>query len=219
VPGLDLAGFNAPCRTVGGDYYDFIEFKDGRVAVVLGDVAGKGMSAALLMSSLQARVQLLTEETPDLAELTSRLDRSIASRCPSNRFITFFICLVDPKTGNLIYCNAGHNPAIIVRASGEVETLEAVGTVLGILPELGYSERHGTLGRGDLIAIYSDGVTEAVDLQDAEFGQDRLTEILVENRHESAEAIISAVNDSLADWCSSAPVADDITLVITRRID
>jgi serine phosphatase RsbU (regulator of sigma subunit) len=217
MPGLDLAGHNAPCRTVGGDYFDFIVYPDGRLAIFLGDVAGKGMSAALLMSSLQARVQLLTEEPMRLCELMARLDRSIAAKCPSNRFVSLFACLIDAATGDTVYCNAGHNPALLVRATGEIERLEAVGTVLGILPDLGYEESAVTLGPGDLIAIYSDGVTEATDPDEQEFGERRLGEVLRENRHCGAATIVGAVNRAVELWSRSAPAEDDVTLVVARR--
>ncbi len=134
LPGVDLAGYNAPCRTVGGDYFDFLTYPDGRVAMLVGDVAGKGMPAALLMSSLQARAQVLFDDPTDLAALVTRLNRIISSNCPSNRFISFFIGVLDPKTGELIYVNAGHNPPLLARRGGEVEKLEGTGLLLGILP-------------------------------------------------------------------------------------
>jgi serine phosphatase RsbU (regulator of sigma subunit)/pSer/pThr/pTyr-binding forkhead associated (FHA) protein len=218
VDGLELAGHNAPCRTVGGDYYDFIRYPDGRLALVLGDVAGKGMAAAMLMSNLQARVQLLTEDPPPLGALITRLDRSLQANCPSNRFITFFMCVVDPITGEIAHCNAGHNPALLVRASGEVEPLEAVGTVLGILPHLGYEERVGRLEVGDLIAIYSDGVTEATGRDGNEFGQTRLADLVVDKRSDPAPEIVRAVRRALRDWCASDVAEDDVTLIVARRV-
>jgi sigma-B regulation protein RsbU (phosphoserine phosphatase) len=118
LPGLDLAGHNAPCRTVGGDYYDFFPYPNGRVAMVLGDVSGKGMPASLLMMSLQARVQVLIEEPENLGVVMTRLNRLTATTCPSNRFITFFMCLLDGATGDLIFANAGHNPPLIMRMAG-----------------------------------------------------------------------------------------------------
>jgi serine phosphatase RsbU (regulator of sigma subunit) len=217
IAGLELAGYNAPCRTVGGDYYDFIPYGEGRLALVLGDVAGKGMAAAMLMSSLQARVRLLTETPGPLAALMNRLDRSIAATCPRNRFITLFLCILDPASGEAVYCNAGHNPALLVRSTGEVETLEAVGTVLGILPDLGYEEQHDRFGDGDLIAIYSDGVTEATGRDGEEFGQQRLAELLVKMRDRNAEDIVKAVTDALDSWCLSDVSEDDVTLVVARR--
>ncbi len=218
VPGLDLAGHNAPCLTVGGDYYDFIPYADGRLALVLGDVAGKGMAAALLMSNLQARVQLLTEESLPLDALMSRLDRSMAAKCPANRFITLFICVIDPRTGDTRYCSAGHNPAIVVRASGEVETLAAVGTVLGVLPELGYAEHAARLEPGDAIAIYSDGITEARGADDEEFGEARLARLLVARRGDPAEHIVAAVLQAVGEWCPAEEPDDDITLIVARRV-
>jgi serine phosphatase RsbU (regulator of sigma subunit)/pSer/pThr/pTyr-binding forkhead associated (FHA) protein len=219
LPGLDLAGHNAASRTVGGDYYDFLPYDDGRVAVVLGDVAGKGMSAALLMSNLQARVQILAEYPSDLGVLMSRLDQSIAANCPSNRFITLFFGVIEPEAGRLLYCNAGHNPPLIVHGSGEVERLKAEGTVLGILPELGYVERNHPFDAGDLIAIYSDGVTEAESPQGEEFGEERLAKLLTDMRTEPAETIVQGVLGAVKEFTADAPPADDITLVIARRLE
>jgi hypothetical protein len=141
LPGVDLAGYNAPCRTVGGDYYDFLTYPDGRVAMLVGDVAGKGMPAALLMSSLQARAQVLFDDPTDLAALVTRLNRIIASNCPSNRFISFFIGVLDPKTGDLTYVNAGHNPPLLAKRNGGVEKLEGTGLILGILASAKFDQR------------------------------------------------------------------------------
>ena len=133
---VSLAGHNASCRTVGGDYYDFLPYADGRVGLVLGDVSGKGIPAAILMASLQARVHLLAEEPTDLSHMMSRLNRILAGHCPSNRFVSLFFCVSNPATGELVYCNAGHNPPLLLRRSGEVERLAGSGPVLGILPDV-----------------------------------------------------------------------------------
>ncbi len=124
LPAADLAGYNAACRTVGGDYYDFFPYRDGRVALALGDVSGKGMPASLMMMALHARVQVLAEEPGDLGAFMTRLNKATCSKCPSNRFITFFFCILDASTGALTFANAGHNPPIVVRDSGEAEMLE-----------------------------------------------------------------------------------------------
>jgi len=116
IRGLDVAGHNAPCRTVGGDYYDFFPYGSSRIAMVLGDVSGKGMPASLLMMGLQARVQVLIEEPKSLADVMTRLNRITSANCPSNRFISLFFCILDGDTGELIFCNAGHNPPVLVRA-------------------------------------------------------------------------------------------------------
>jgi len=216
VAGVDLAGHNAASRTVGGDYYDFIPYPDGRVAVVLGDVAGKGMSAALLMSNLQARVQILAEDPGDLAGLMHRLDQSIAANSPENRFVTLFFGLIDPAAGRLVYSNAGHNPPLLIRATGEEERLEAAGTVLGIVPEIGYEEQSRELRPGDTLAIYSDGVTEAESPEGEEFGEQRLADLLTEHRTEPAAQIVERVLQAVSEWTADAPPADDVTLVVAR---
>lgn len=216
VPGIDLAGHNAPCRTVGGDYYDFIPYSDGRVAVVLGDVAGKGMSAALLMSNLQARVQILAEDPSDLSGLMGRLDQSVAINCPDNRFITMFMAVLDPENEQLLFCNAGHNPPLLIHPSAEVERLKAVGTALGILPGLSYKEESRKFGPGDLLAIYSDGVTESENPEGEEYGENRLAELLAANRGESAEDLVERVLQAIDDWTGGTPAVDDVTLVVVR---
>jgi len=204
VKGLDAAGYNAPCYTVGGDYYDFICYADGRIAVVLADVAGKGIEAALLMSNLQAAVQILAEEPPNLKNVMARLDRSVSANCPSNRFITMFFAVFDPAENSMDYCNAGHNPALIIRASGEVEWLKAQGTVLGILPQLGYEARRVAFEPGDMFAVYSDGVTEAESGEGEEYGEERLAELLDVHRSRPAQAVLHAVNETLREWTEDA---------------
>src|ERR1041385_1955005 len=121
VPGADLAGFNAACRTVGGDYYDFFPYSEGRVGMALGDVSGKGMPASLMMMQLHARVQMLAESPGDLGSLMVRLNKATCAKCLSNRFITFFFAILDAASGDVRYSNAGHNPPIVIRASGEAQ--------------------------------------------------------------------------------------------------
>jgi len=219
VAGVDLAGYNAACHGVGGDYYDFLPYPDGRVGVLVGDVAGKGMPASLLMSSLQARVQVLFEEPTDLAAQVTRLNRIITSNCPSNRFITFFIGIFDPKTGELIYVNAGHNPPLVTHASGSVEKLEATGLILGILPMAVYQQGVCRLAPGDAVLLFSDGVTEAVRPDaDEEFGEERLAQVLAGLREQSADSIIACINQKVEEFTGGAPPADDITLVVAKRL-
>lgn len=218
VPGADLAGYNAACRTVGGDYYDFFPYPDGRVGLALGDVSGKGMPASLMMMGLQARVQVLAEEPEDLGAFMMRLNKATCVKCPSNRFITFFFCVVDMATGELRFANAGHNPPILVRASGEVKMLEGGGPVLGILPIAPYQEEAERLEPGDMLVVYSDGVTEATNLNYDEFDEERLIEVLRRNRTEPAVAIVEAVTKALAEFTGTAPQADDITLVVAKRV-
>jgi serine phosphatase RsbU (regulator of sigma subunit) len=218
VRGLDLAGHNAPCRTVGGDYFDFFRYGESRVAMVLGDVSGKGMPASLLMMGLQARVQVLIEEPKSLAEVMTRLNRITSANCPSNRFISLFFCILDGDTGELTYCNAGHNPPLIVRKSGAVEEITGGGPVLGILRSIEYHEQRVRLDEGDALVIYSDGVTEASNPQGDEFETDRLGEAVARSRTQPAGVILSDVNRAVADFTAGAPQSDDITLIVARRI-
>ena len=217
VAGADLAGFNAPCRTVGGDYYDFFPYGEGRVGLALGDVSGKGMPASLMMMALHARVQVLAADPGGLATFMTRLNKATCANCPSNRFITFFFCVLDASTGALAFANAGHNPPIVMRASGEAEMLEGGGPVLGVLPIAPYSEMHAQLERGDMLVLYSDGVTEATDLAFEEFGEARFIEVLRGHRTRPAAEVVAAVVNSLGEFAAGAPQADDITLVVAQR--
>jgi len=216
--GMEVAGYNAACRTVGGDYYDFFLRPGNKMMMLVGDVAGKGLPAALLMTSLQARVQVLAEEPVDLASLVTRLNRVIASNCPGNRFITFFICELDPASGEITYCNAGHNPPLLVRCNGEVERLEGGGIVLGIMGGFQFTQHVVNLGPGDLLAMFSDGVTEAEKPgSEEDFGEDRLAQILAANLETPIETTIETVRNAVADFTNGAPAADDFTLVVARR--
>jgi serine phosphatase RsbU (regulator of sigma subunit) len=218
IPGADLAGFNAACKTVGGDYYDFFSYPDGKVALALGDVSGKGMPASLMMMALHARVQVLAEDPKDLGGFMARLNKATCAKCPSNRFITFFFCVFDAATGELRFANAGHNPPIVMRASGEAEMLEGGGPVLGILSIAPYGEEHTTVGMGDMLVLYSDGVTEATNQEFDEFGEERFIEVLRRHRNDPAAAIVEAVTKALAEFAAGAPQADDITLVVAKRL-
>lgn len=216
--GLDIAGKTTPCRTVGGDYYDYLQFPDGRVGMLVGDVAGKGMPASLLMSSLQARVQVLFEDADNLAHKIERLNKSTCQNCPDNRFITFFMTIADPATGELVFVNAGHNPPLLVRASGGFEVLKGGGVILGILPFAKYQESRVTLLSGDILVLFSDGVTEAADPRDQEFGEERLANLVISLRDHKAAEIVEEVHKAVVAYAEGAPAADDITVVIARRL-
>ena len=217
VPGLDLAGYNAASRSVGGDYYDFLALPDGRHGCVLADVAGKGMPAALVMMNLQARVQVLSETQFEPAAFMTTLDRVMQKTCPDDRFITVFYCAVDPAGGHLRYTNAGHNPPVLVRADGTVEWLREGGPVLGVLPQVYFGASDARLTEGDTLVVYSDGLTEATDPQDAEFGEERLASTVVAHRAGSAQEVVAALQASVAEWCGDAPLKDDLTVVVVKK--
>jgi phosphoserine phosphatase RsbU/P len=218
VANADLAGYNVACRTVGGDYYDFFPYPDGQVALALGDVSGKGMPASLMMMALHARVQVLAEDPGDLGALMTRLNKATCANCPANRFITFFFCVFNPATGEVKYANAGHNPPVLVRGSGESEMVEGGGPVLGIIPFAPYREERVHLNPGDMLVLYSDGVTEATNPAYDEFGEQRFIEVLQRHRDQPASAIVEAVTRSVAEFTTGAPQADDITLAIAKRL-
>jgi phosphoserine phosphatase RsbU/P len=217
--GWELAGYNAPCRTVGGDYYDFLSYPDGRVAVLLGDVSGKGLGAALLMSSLQARVQVIFEDPERLAEKVSCLNRSLAAHCPGNCFITFFLAVLDPAHNELVYCNAGHNAPLLLRRNEEVESLGATGIPLGISRLASYEQTSCRLEEGDLLILFSDGVTEACRPdRDEEFGEERLLAAVRQETTRPAASILEEVKENLRSFTGGAAATDDVTLVVARRI-
>jgi phosphoserine phosphatase RsbU/P len=218
VAGLDLAGRTVACRTVGGDYYDYLKFSDGRVGLLVGDVAGKGMPASLLMSSLQARVHVVFDEGEDLASKMTSLNKATCRTCPDNRFITFFLTVADPSTGELVFSNAGHNPPLLVRASGGFETLSGGGMILGILPMATYQENRATMAPGDVLVLFSDGVTEASDPRGEEFGEERLATLVASLRESPAAEIVEAVHRTVAAFTEGAPAGDDITVVVARRL-
>jgi sigma-B regulation protein RsbU (phosphoserine phosphatase) len=148
----------------------------------------------------------------------TRLNKATCAKCPANRFITFFFCVLDAASGELAFANAGHNPPILVRASGESKMLEGGGVVLGILPTAPYGELRERLGPGDLLVLYSDGVTEANNANFDEFGEDRFIDVLKRHRNQPAAAIVAAVRNALGEFAAGAPQADDITLVVAKRV-
>ena len=164
-------------------------------------------------------MQVLAEDPTDVGALVTRLNKATCAKCPSNRFITFFFCVLDPATGDVAFANAGHNPPIVVRADGSAEMLDAGGgPPLGILPIVIFKQQKLTLGQGDMLVIYSDGVTEANNIAYDEFGEDRLKQILSDNRTRPATEIVDAVTTALAEFAAGAPQADDITLVVAKRL-
>ncbi|HUS06640.1 MAG TPA: SpoIIE family protein phosphatase [Bryobacteraceae bacterium] len=220
IPGLDIAGQTLPCRGVGGDYFDYFVHPDGSVSLIVADVAGKGMPAALMMSNMQAHTQALMEADLSPARVLQRLNSIIAARCPGNRFITSFIARVDPFSGEMLYCNAGHNPPLLVRTDGSVDALEGGGMLLGVLKNAAYEDHRRTLYAGDILSLYTDGATEACPAEvDEEFGDARLAELLAKWRTDSAVSMLTKILGELTCWISPAHFADDVTLIVARRTE
>jgi sigma-B regulation protein RsbU (phosphoserine phosphatase) len=218
VTGLELAGFNASCRTVGGDYYDFLpQPTRNSIVVLVGDVCGKGMPAALLMMSLQARVQVLAEDSVSPAALVQRLNHVLNPASLNHRFISLFLSELSPQSGEMVYCNAGHNPPLLIRTDGAVEDLSGGGPVLGILQDVAYEDSRCVLSPGDIVVLYSDGVTEANNVNEEEFGEARLIAQAQRLRNESAERILAGLRQAVQDWMDTLPAADDITIVLLKK--
>ena len=219
IEGFDLAGYNAPCRTVGGDYYDFLRYPDARIGLFIADVSGKGMPAALLMSSLQARIQVLFQEPCRLAEQVTRLNRITAANCPANCFITLFTAILNPATGQIEYCNAGHNPPLLIHKNDEIEQLGASGLVVGIMADATYQEGTCTLERGELLLLFSDGLTEACNPDSGqEFGEERLIALLKKERNQPSAKLIDRIKAEVSSFTDAAAAADDITILVARRL-
>ena len=217
VEGYELQGISFPCYEIGGDYYDFIEREDGRLVIALGDVSGKGTAAALLMSSLHAAIHAQSASHDSLSATISAVNRYLADNIPANRFVTLFYAELDPVSGALSFLNAGHNPPLILHAAGTVEQLASGGLPLGIKRDAEYREGRTLLQRGDVLVIYSDGVTEAVSPTGEEFGATRLYEVVSRNVEASAAGIRDRIESSLTKFAQGTSAADDITLVIVKR--
>ena len=217
VPGYEFQGISFPCYEIGGDYYDFIQREDGRLVIALGDVSGKGTAAALLMSSLHASIHAQTGSHDTLVETISAVNRYLADNIPSNRFVTLFYAELDPESGALSFLNAGHNPPLIVHSAGTVEQLASGGLPLGIKADADYREGRTTLQLGDVLVIYSDGVTEAASPSGEEFGPTRLYEVVSRNVDASAAGIRDRIESALTKFSQGTQAADDITLVIVKR--
>jgi serine phosphatase RsbU (regulator of sigma subunit)/pSer/pThr/pTyr-binding forkhead associated (FHA) protein len=215
VPGYELAGINQPCRTVGGDYYDFAT-EDGRVFIALGDVSGKGTGAALLMTVLRAAVRAhWTEES--LADAVARINRTVCQNVPSNKFVTFFVARLEPASGELTYVNAGHNPPLLIRDGAEVELLQNGGIVLGLFEGVPYEAGRVEMRPGDTLLAYSDGVTETWSPEGDEFGEDKLSALAVDSRGLEAQALQDEILREIERFEAGARATDDRTLVVLRR--
>ena len=218
VEGYDFQGISFSCYEIGGDYYDFIERHDGKMLVALGDVSGKGTAAALLMSSLHAAIHAQVAAKTSLDQIVVLINKYLTENTPANRFITLFIAELDPLTGEITFINAGHNPPLICRADGTLELLESGGLPLGLMGFAEYESGQAQIGSGDVLFIYSDGVSEANNLAEDEFGMERLKDVIRANVGRSANGIRDKVESALSDFTGTAAPNDDITLVIVKKL-
>lgn len=215
LAGWGLIGSTRACYTVGGDYYDF-DVEKGDLLLALGDVSGKGMGAALLMAVLRASVRGQWAE-PELSEAVARINRTLCQNVPPNKYVTFFMARLDPSTGVLRYVNAGHNPPLLVRAEGGTQLLEEGGMVLGLFDSVPYGEGSVTIERGDVLVIYSDGVTESWSESGEEFGEARVVRLTVEQRGSTAEEIHERLLAAVEAY-DRGKAGDDRTLIVMKRL-
>jgi sigma-B regulation protein RsbU (phosphoserine phosphatase) len=216
VPGLDLAGHCRPALGVGGDYYDVVPLEDGRLAIAIGDISGKGIAAALLMASLRASLRgLVDASSQDLAAIIRKLNRLIHESSTANRYATFFFAIYDPAAMILQYVNAGHNPPIILRGA-EAIRLEASGPVIGLLKDVEYEEGALEMMPGDLFIGYTDGISEAMTVDDEEWGEDRMQAAAGEIADRGARGILQGIFAAADGFTAGAPQHDDMTLLVLR---
>ncbi len=207
-----------PARAVGGDLYDVIELPDGRLFVAVGDVSGKGVHAALLMSRVVTLSKILAPGSRDLAALLASLNDQLSKDNAECMFVTLFCAIVDARTGALRFASAGHNPPMLVRADGVSALPVESGTPLGLFEGATYVESAIRLDAGERLVVYTDGITEAFDTQQRQFGEERLAALLERiGRRGDADALGAAILDEVASFSAGAPQSDDITLLVLDR--
>ncbi len=219
VPGVSLAGACRPAQSVGGDYYDMFELPDGRLGLAIGDVSGKGISAALLMASLRACLRTITVvSSMNLAKLMENMNQLVYEASAVNRYATFFFAIFDPVTRRLYYVNAGHNPPALLRESPDhpVIRLEAGGPVVGLLPNMQYEEQSVTLQPGDLLLTYTDGISEAMTKEDEEWGEERMLQTVQSAQHRSVKEILQVTFGAADEFTAGAEQHDDMTLLLMK---
>jgi len=185
---------------------------------MLSDVSGKGIGASLLTASLEALAAGPIHDGVPPEEIFTSVSHLLFERTPPQKFATSFLATVDPKTGALHYCNAGHNPALLLRADGEFEWLDSTGMPLGILEESEFTAGEKTLGVGDTLVLYTDGITEPENPEEEEYGQDRLGEVCVKHRSEPIGELMAMIEEDLYQFVRGVPFLDDRTMVLIRRL-
>ncbi len=224
VAGFEVTGLSVPSRQVGGDYFDFVAQSDGRLGIAIGDVSGKGVAAALLMANLQASLQGQVIHQASVAEVMARINNLMVQSTDSHMFASFFYGVLDPASGRFTSANAGHNPPLLMRADGSAEWLSEGGLLLGMMPDLTYPQSAIDLGRGDILVLYTDGITEAEapraegsDEPGRMFEEDGLERVVREASQFSAVRIREAILRAVQSHLAGDPAGDDITLVVIKR--
>jgi sigma-B regulation protein RsbU (phosphoserine phosphatase) len=214
-PGCDGAARMIPATTMGGDFYDFIELPDGRIGLVMADVSGKGVPAAFFMAVALTNLRGFAVLCSGPGECVARTNEVLCRENPMDLFVTVFYAVIDPATGVLTYTNGGHNPPYVRRANGSVEALGGTGgLVLGAMPDVEYPEHTVQLSPGDLLVLYTDGVTEAFNPADEAYGTERLIAEVEAHGGGPAAALVERIFHSVTTFAGTAPQSDDITLAV-----
>ena len=219
VEGWDIVAGNIPSRGVSGDFFKVeLRHDESEVVLMLSDVSGKGIGASLLTASLEALAAGPIHDGVPPEEIFNSVSHLLFERTPPEKFATSFLATVEPETGLMSFCNAGHNPALLLCADGEFEWLESTGMPLGILAEGEFAAGERTMGVGDTLILYTDGITEPENPEEEEYGQDRLGEVCVNNRSEPISELMEAIEEDLYQFVRGVPFLDDRTLVLIRRL-
>jgi phosphoserine phosphatase RsbU/P len=220
VDGLDIYGESRPCFEVAGDYFDIIDVGDGNTAMVIADVSGKGAGAAMIMANLQAsiRVGIDIMDKTEFSNFVYTINNHIYKNTSPSEFITFFMGIWNPKAKTFHYINAGHNPPLVIDSANNVKTLNATGLILGVLPDQKYTIESVTIENGSALAIYTDGLEEALCPANEIFGQERIIKNLIENKHLSSKEIVKAVQVKAIEFCEGKPLHDDLTMIVAKTL-
>lgn len=217
IAGYDIAGKNVPARIVGGDYFDFINVEEGRVCVCLGDVSGKGLPASLLMANLQATLRGQTHKEVVPNECLRRCNNMLFRSTNPEHFVTLFCGILDAEKHQFTFCNAGHNFPLWFSGGKDPVLLKTGGVVLGVIQGYAFEQETVGLAPGDVVVIYSDGVTEAMDSAEAEFGEEQLKEIVSSHLDDPASELIDRIFGSVKKHAGDHPQSDDMTMVVVKR--
>ncbi len=217
LPGWEFAAFWRPARQVAGDFYDFIPGE--RLGLVIADVSDKGMPAALFMALVRSIVRASVAQALAPAQAISQANRLICADSMNNMFVSLFYAQLDPMSGELVYVNAGHNPPLLLRAgSAELIELTRTGMVMGVFDTVRYDQRSVQLDSGDLLLLYTDGVTDALDEQGQAFGIERVRRLIVQHRNATAAELSSALDRAVTEFTGAAAHFDDITVLVAKRL-
>ena len=216
LKGVEISARNVPCYEVGGDYFDFLEFANGDLGIAIGDVSGKGVSAALVMSSLQAALRVAAPIEPDLSSLIARLNGLLHRMTSGRKYVTFFFGRLSPSSGELRYVNAGHNPPFIV-SGDRMDPIPATGKPIGLMPDVPFEEKSVIVPPGATLVLYTDGFNEAANGDDEEFGMERLQEIIRRRSVDAPDLLTSGMLEEVTAFESGAHANDDKTVVAVRR--